>query len=40
MNDIINKLKKETNNDENIIIRKKQMIFKTIYIIYNQTITS
>lgn len=40
MNNIINRLKKETNNDENIIYRKKTIITKTIYIIYNQTITS
>lgn len=37
---IINKLKKDTNNDENIIYRKKQISFKKIYILYNQTITS
>ena len=40
MNKIINKLKYDTNNDENIIYRKKVILFKTIYIIYNQTITS
>ena len=37
---IINKLKADTNNDENIIYRKKQILFKNIYILYNQTITS
>ena len=37
---IINKLKADTNNDENIIYRKKQILFKKIYILYNQTITS
>lgn len=37
---IINKLKKDTNNDDNIIYRKKQILFKKIYILYNQTITS
>ena len=40
MNQIIDRLKKETNNDENIIFRKKTILTKTIYIIYNQTITS
>lgn len=40
MSDIINKLKIETNNQDNIIYRKKQILFKTIYIIYNETITS
>ena len=40
MNKIIDKLKKETNNDDNIVYRKKIILYKTIYIIYNQTITS
>ena len=40
MDKIINRLKKETNNDDNIIYRKKIILFKKIYIIYNQTITS
>lgn len=40
MNNIINKLKFDTNNDDNIIYRKKNILFKEIYIIYNQTITS
>ena len=40
MNDIINKLKKDSNQDSFITYRKKQILYKTIYIIYNQTITS
>jgi len=40
MNQIIDRLKRETNNDENIVYRKKSILTKTIYIIYNQTITS
>lgn len=40
MNKILEKLKKDTNNDSNIIYRKKRILFKDIYIIYNQTITS
>ena len=40
MNNVINRLKKDTNNDDNIIYRKKIIFFKEIYIIYNQTITS
>ena len=40
MNKIIDKLKGDTNNDDNIIYRQKRIFFKTIYIIYNQTITS
>ena len=40
MNNVIEKLKKDTNNDDNIIYRKKNILFKEIYIIYNQTITS
>ena len=40
MNNVINRLKKDTNNDDNIIYRKKTILFKEIYIIYNQTITS
>jgi len=40
MNQIIDKLKKDTNNDKNIIYRKKTILTKMIYIIYNQTITS
>lgn len=40
MNNVINRLKKETNNDDNIVYRKKTILLKDIYIIYNQTITS
>ena len=40
MNNVINKLKKDTNNDDNIVYRKKKILYKEIYIIYNQTITS
>ena len=40
MDSIINRLKKDTNNDDNIIYREKMMLYKKIYIIYNQTITS
>ena len=40
MNQIIDKLKKDTNNDKNIVYRKKTILTKMIYIIYNQTITS
>lgn len=40
MNDIINKLKKDTNNQDNIIYRKKTILFKKIYIIYNETLIS
>ena len=40
MLDIIYKLKKDTNNNENIIYRKKQILYKTIYIIFNETISS
>ncbi len=40
MNNIINKLKKDTNNNDNIIYREKRFIFKNIWIIYNETITS
>jgi len=34
MNEIINKLKQETNNLDNIIYRKKRILHKTIHIIY------
>ena len=37
---IIQKLKKETNNNKFIIYRKKNLFLKKIYIIYNETITS
>lgn len=40
MLNIINKLKKDTNNGDNIIYRKKKILYKTIYIIYNETISS
>lgn len=40
MLEIINNLKYKTNYDGNIIYRKKTIMFKSIYIIYNQTITS
>lgn len=40
MTTIINKLKKDTNNLENIIYRKKRILFKEIYIIFNETLTS
>ena len=40
MDNIINKLKKDTNNNDNIIYREKRFIFKNIWIIYNETITS
>ena len=40
MNYIIDKLQKETNNQDNIIYRKKTIIYKTIYIIYNETLIS
>ena len=40
MNDIINKLKEDTNYQDNIIYRKKTILIKTIYIIFNETLTS
>ena len=40
MLNIIKKLKKDTNNDSNIIYRNKKIFYKNLYIIYNQTITS
>ncbi len=40
MQSIINKLKINTNNNDNIIYRKKYLLYKKIYIIYNETITS
>ena len=39
MENIIRKLKEDTNNNDNIIYRKKKLLYKTIYIIYNETIT-
>ena len=40
MNDIINKLKKETNNLDNVIYRKKKILFKEIHIIYIDALIS
>lgn len=40
MNNIINKLKEDTNYQDNIIYRKKTILIKTIYIIFNETLTS
>ena len=40
MQNIIDKLKLATNNNDNIIYRKKTILYKTIYLIYNETITS
>ena len=40
MNEIINKLKKDTNNLDNINYRKKRILFKDIYIVFNETLTS
>ena len=40
MDNIIDKLKKDTNNGDFIIYRKKRLLFKDIYIIYNETLTS
>ena len=40
MNHVINMIKSDTNNDDNIIYREKRILLKKIYIIYNQTITS
>lgn len=40
MINIINKLKKETNNQDTIIYRKKKILFKNIYIIFNETLIS
>lgn len=37
---IIERLKKDTNNNQDIIIRKKIVLKKTVYIIYNETLTS
>ena len=37
---IINKLKKDTNNLDNINYRKKRILFKDIYIVFNETLTS
>ena len=40
MQNIINKLKKESNFNDNIIYREKKILFKKIYIIFNETLTS
>ena len=40
MNEIINKLKQETNNLDNIIYRKKRILHKTIHIIYIDALIS
>ena len=40
MNEIINKLKQETNNLDNIIYRKKKILKKEIYIIYIDALIS
>ena len=39
-NVIIERLKKDTNNNQDIIIRKKIVLKKIVYIIYNETLTS
>ena len=36
----INKIKQDTNNNQDIIIREKIVLKKKIYIIYNETLTS
>lgn len=40
MNNIINKLKKDTNNLDNIIYRKKKILYKEIYIVYLDALIS
>ena len=40
MNNIITQLKKDTNNLDNIIYRKKKILYKTIYIIYLDALIS
>lgn len=40
INDVILKLKKETNNDGDIVYRKKNINNEIIYIIYNEPLTS
>ena len=40
MNQIINRIKKETNNQDNIIYRKKKILHKNIYIIFNETLSA
>ena len=40
MNEIINRIQKETNNLDNVIYRKKRILHKDIYIIYIDALTS
>lgn len=40
MKNIINKLKKETNSNSFIVYRKKHLLYKSIYIIFNETLIS
>ena len=40
MLNIINKIKKDTNYQDTIIYRKKKILYKNIYIIFNETLTS
>lgn len=40
MNQIINRIKKETNNQDNIVYRKKKILHKNIYIIFNETLSA
>lgn len=40
MDEIINKIKKETNNLDNIVYRKKRILYKNIYIIYIDALTA
>jgi len=40
MNEIINRLKKETNNLDNVIYRKKRILYKNIHIIYIDALIS
>jgi len=38
MKNIINRLKNETNNNDKIIYRKKKILYKEMYIIFNETL--
>lgn len=40
MNEIINKIKNETNNLDNVIYRKKRILYKDLYIIYIDALIS
>ena len=40
MNDIINRIKRETNNLDNVIFRKKKILFKEIHIVYIDALIS